>query len=144
MSDKEIGIILDALCMVCSIITVTYIYRLKRIVGGTTVLLLLVGFFINMAFRVGYLLGHNMHPYFILSYIFVVSGFISLFQQVRGVIHSPLRAARETFALAEEVYKKSEEAHKKAGEVLNRARETFDAVGSLNAEVKKVYFSEDK
>jgi hypothetical protein len=144
MSDKEISIFLDLLCMIASIITVVYIYRLKKIVGGSTVILLLIGFGINMVFRVGYLLGYNMHPYFILSYVFVSSGFVSLFRQVRGVIHSPIRIARETFSRAEEVYKKAEEAHKKAGEVMNRARDTFDAVGAVNAEIKKIYFSEDK
>jgi hypothetical protein len=144
MSDKEIGILLDALCMVCSIITVIYIYRLKRIVGGPTVLLLLIGFFINMSFRVGYLLGHNMHPYFILSYVFVTAGFVSLFQQVCGVIHSPIRVARETFSKAEEVYKRAEEAHQKAGETLLRANEAFDAVGGVNSEIKKIYFTENK
>jgi hypothetical protein len=144
MSDKEIGLVLDLLCLIATVTTTTYIYRLRRIVGGGTITLLLVGFGINVAFRLGYMMGYNMHPYFILSYIFVASGFVSLFHQVRSVIHSPIREARKIFVHAEEVYKKAEEAHRRAGDVMARARETFDAVGAVNAEIKKIYFTEEK
>lgn len=143
MHEQVVGFILDSLCMICSIITVIYIYKLRRIVGGNVVTLLLVGFGINMSFRVGYLLGYNMHGYFVFSYLFITIGFITLFHQVRGVIHSPIREAKAIFARAEASYSRAEDAHKKAGEVLNKAREAFEAVGAVNSEIKKIYFTDE-
>jgi hypothetical protein len=85
-----------------------------------------------------------MHGFFLISHILVTIGFVLLYRQVRGVMHSPLRKATDIFAKAEMAYQQAELAHKKAGEVLQKAREAFDAAGRVNAQVKKIYFQEGK
>ena len=135
----EMKILLDFGCLCLSFLTMLYIYRLRRLIKGNVVLLLLVGFIINVVLRFGYLFGYNMHPYFISSYAFVACGLIALYWQVMKVIHSPLSKIEMTFKQAQKVYRKAEEAHYKAEEAHKKSKEAFEAAGEVLQEARAAY-----
>jgi hypothetical protein len=135
----EIGTLLDFGCLCLSFLTMLYIYRLRRIVKGHVVVLLLLGFVINVILRFGYLFGYNMHPYFITSYIFVSSGFMSLYWQVVKVIHAPVAKHEAAHIRSEEVFKRAEEAVMKAREVYARSQDAVLASLEVIKKAREIY-----